>query len=127
MAVGDGAFLGKSGHSSRNLGLRVFWQQIAEFSQGADADPGKFSMDSRFEGMCRAHTVLLKYCELILDVTFLFIKRENIQSTGMSPSFMWEGVKPYIRQIDLREPVVIKVLLFAKLELTDRRQPDALV
>ena len=55
MPVGDGAFLGKSGHSSRDFGLRVTWQQIAEFRKGTDADPSEFSMDSRFEGMCRTH------------------------------------------------------------------------
>jgi hypothetical protein len=52
MTVRDGAFPGESGHSSHDVSLRVTWQQIAEFGKGADTDPSKFTMDSRFEGMC---------------------------------------------------------------------------
>ncbi len=61
MAVGESAFLGESGHSSHDVGLRVTWQQLTEFGEGADADTSELSMDSQFEGMCRIHTVLSKY------------------------------------------------------------------
>lgn len=60
MAVRDGAFLGESGYSIHDGSLRVTWQQIAEFGKGADADPSKFPVNSRFEQMCRSHTVLPK-------------------------------------------------------------------
>lgn len=74
MTVRDGAFLGESGHRSRDLGLRVLWQQIAEFDKGADADSSKFSMDSRFEGMCRAHTFLSPKCgEIIMEYRYATI------------------------------------------------------